>query len=46
MLQVFREKNKLKLLKFEKNCEFVLRLTVRKRPTNSGKVAEFLKNLK
>jgi hypothetical protein len=30
----------------EKNCEFVLKSTVRKRPKNSRKVAEFITNLK
>jgi hypothetical protein len=46
MVQVFRKKKKLKLLKFEKNYDFVLKSTVRKRPKNSGKVSEFFKNLK
>jgi hypothetical protein len=43
MSQLFREKNKLKLLKFEKNCDFILMSAVRKRPKNRGKVAEFKK---
>jgi hypothetical protein len=45
MSQVFSEKNKLKLLKFEKNCDFILKSTGRKRPKNSGNVAEFLKKI-
>jgi hypothetical protein len=43
MSQLFREKNKLKLLTFEKYSDFILKSTIRKRPTNSGKVAEFKK---
>jgi hypothetical protein len=43
MSQVFLEENKLKLSKFEKNCDFVLKSTVRKRAKNNGKVAKFYK---
>jgi hypothetical protein len=37
MSQVFREKIKLKLLKFEKNVDFILKSTVRKRPKKAEK---------
>jgi hypothetical protein len=33
-------------MKYDENCNFILKSAVRKRPKNSGKVAEFLKNLK
>jgi hypothetical protein len=46
MSQVFRAKNKLKRLKFEENCDFILKSAVRKNPKNSGKVAEIFKNMK
>jgi hypothetical protein len=43
MSQVYSEKKKLILLKFEKSFDFILKSTIRIREKNSGKVAEFFK---